>query len=170
MDFERKLYGVYRAVVHDNRDPDNQRRLKLKVTATGQEITNWVWPLDTYSLNTVVPKIGQGVLVNYIGGDPEYPIWLGSFGEQPSDRKRIYVEHLLNSINVSTITSYLIIKTHADNSKEVDLTATLVAMGLALRNHETRITTLEGKVATLEGKVATLESQMSGKANVGHSH
>ena len=155
MDYERKLFGVYRAVVHDNRDPENQRRLKLKVTATGEQITNWVWPLDTYSLNTVVPKIGQGVLVSYIGGDPEYPVWLGSFGKQPSDRKRVYVEHLLNSINISTITSYLIIKTHPDNSKEVDLTATLVAMGLALRNHETRITTLETTLATVRTTLAT---------------
>ncbi len=163
MDFEKKLYGVYRAVVHNNNDPEHQRRLKLKITATGQEVTNWVWPLDTYSLNTVVPEIGQGVLVSYIGGDPEYPIWLGSFGQQPSDRKRVYVEHLLNSINVSTIVDYLIIKTHPNNLKEVDLTATLVAMGLALKNHETRIT-------TLEGKVAALEAAMPNKSNVGHSH
>jgi len=80
MDFERTLPGVYRAVVHDNRDPKKLRRLKVKVTATGEQITNWVWPVISTKRP---PAIGTGVYVMYVGGDPEYPVWIGEFGEDP---------------------------------------------------------------------------------------
>jgi hypothetical protein len=58
MDFERTLPGIYRAVVHDNRDPKKLRRLKVKVTATGEQITNWVWPVISTKRP---PAIGTGV-------------------------------------------------------------------------------------------------------------
>ena len=80
MDFERKLPGIYRAIVHDNRDPKKLRRLKVKVTATGEQITNWIWPVISTKRP---PAIGTGVYVMYIGGDPEYPVWIGEFGEAP---------------------------------------------------------------------------------------
>jgi len=80
MDYERKLFGVYRAVVHDNRDPKHLRRLKVKVTATGEQITNWIWPVISTKRP---PAIGTGVYVMYVGGDPEYPVWIGEFGEEP---------------------------------------------------------------------------------------
>lgn len=80
MDFERTLPGIYRAVVHDNRDPKKLRRLKVKVTATGEQITNWVWPVISTKRP---PAIGTGVYVMYVGGDPEYPVWIGEFGEEP---------------------------------------------------------------------------------------
>lgn len=80
MEYERKLFGVYRAVVHDNRDPKKLRRLKVKSTATGEQITNWIWPVISTKRP---PAIGTGVYVMYVGGDPEYPVWIGEFGEEP---------------------------------------------------------------------------------------
>ena len=80
MDYERKLYGTYRAVVHDNKDPKNLRRLKVKSTATGEQVTNWIWPVISTKRP---PAIGTGVYVMYVGGDPEYPVWIGEFGEEP---------------------------------------------------------------------------------------
>ena len=80
MDYERKLYGVYRAIVHENRDPQHLRRLKVKSTATGEQITNWIWPVISTKRP---PAIGSGVYVLYVGGDPEYPVWVGEFGEEP---------------------------------------------------------------------------------------
>ena len=81
MDYERKLQGLYRAIVHDNKDPQHLRRLKLKVTATGEQVTNWVWPVISTKRP---PAIGTGVYVAYIGGDPEYPVWIGEFGKPES--------------------------------------------------------------------------------------
>jgi hypothetical protein len=77
MDGTKHLHGVYRAVVKDNRDPDNLRRLKLQVETSGGEVTDWAWPINA---TAKPPAIGQGVFVAYQGGDPEYPLWIGTFG------------------------------------------------------------------------------------------
>lgn len=72
-------YGLYRAVVKDNKDPKNLRRLKLQVAqTTGSEVTDWAWPVISTKRP---PAIGTGVYVTYIGGDPEYPVWIGEFGK-----------------------------------------------------------------------------------------
>jgi Type VI secretion system/phage-baseplate injector OB domain len=75
MDLIKRLQGIYRATVVDNRDPNHLRRLRVKVQTTGMEqsaVTNWIWP-----------AIGDAVFVLYVGGDPEYPVWIGEFGEDP---------------------------------------------------------------------------------------
>jgi hypothetical protein len=74
----KRLHGFYRAVVVDNNDPNNLRRLKVQVQTTGPEVTDWIWPVNA---TAKPPAIGQGVYVTYLGGDPEYPIWVGTFGK-----------------------------------------------------------------------------------------
>lgn len=83
MDVIKRLNGIYRASVVDNKDPDNLRRLKVMVQTTGLEqasVTNWIWPVISTKRP---PAIGTGVYVLYLGGDPEYPVWIGEFGETP---------------------------------------------------------------------------------------
>lgn len=72
-------HSVYRAVVKDNKDPKNLRRIKVTINqVTGVEITEWIWPI----LSTKrPPKVGTGVYVFYVGGDPDYPVWIGEFGK-----------------------------------------------------------------------------------------
>ena len=77
MDPVKRLYGVYRAVVKDNKDPQNLRRLLVQSQATGDEVTDWVWPIQA---TAKPPAIGQGVYIAYLGGDPEFPLWIGTFG------------------------------------------------------------------------------------------
>lgn len=72
-------YGLYRAVVKDNKDPKNLRRLKLQLAqTTGAEVTDWAWPIISTKRP---PAIGTGVFAGYFGGDPEYPFWIGEFGK-----------------------------------------------------------------------------------------
>jgi len=78
-DFIKRLNGIYRAVVVDNRDPKNLRRIKVQAQPTGVQVSDWVWPV--LSTNRP-PAIGSGCWVMYQGGDPEYPVWIGEFGEQ----------------------------------------------------------------------------------------
>jgi len=77
MDSIKRLYGVYRAVVKDNKDLQNLRRVKVQSQATGIEVTDWVWPVYA---TAKPPAIGQGVYIAYLGGDPEFPVWIGTFG------------------------------------------------------------------------------------------
>ena len=75
----RRYHSVYRGIVRDIRDPQNLRRIKVSVPqVTGPEITDWIWPM----LSTKKPPaVGNGVWVFYIGGDPDYPVWIGDFGK-----------------------------------------------------------------------------------------
>lgn len=143
MDEVKRFPGVYRGVVKDNKDPQNQRRLKLQVQTTGSELTDWAWPIEAAGLNVSVPEVGQGVWVSYAGGDPEYPIWHGKFGKHQGKSKPVKINPLQDSVSLTGLTSYLIINTLADGTKEVDLVASLVAMANKLKDHETRIHTLE---------------------------
>lgn len=77
-------FGLFRAVVKDNKDPKNLRRLKLQIAqTTGVEVTDWVWPVMSTARP---PEIGSGVFAGYFGGDPEYPYWIGEFGSQTPDK------------------------------------------------------------------------------------
>jgi hypothetical protein len=76
--------GLFRAVIKDNKDPKNLRRLKLQIAqTTGVEVTDWAWPIFSTARP---PAIGTGVYAGYFGGDPEYPFWLGEFGTKPGDK------------------------------------------------------------------------------------
>lgn len=74
----RQLHGLYRAVVKDNKDPKNLRRLKLQIQTHGGEVTDWAWPIISTKRP---PAIGTGVYAAYLGSDPEYPLWIGEFGK-----------------------------------------------------------------------------------------
>jgi hypothetical protein len=152
MDDIKRLYGVYRAVVIDNKDPKNLRRLLVQSQATGVEVTDWIWPMEPSSIHTAVPVVGQGVWVTYVGGDPEYPVWSGSFGKNQGKNKQIFVKPLDDTVSLTGLTSHVIIIKQADGTSEVDLTGTLMALA-------NKVKVLEGKVTTLESKVATLESK-----------
>lgn len=102
MDPIKRLNGVYRAVVKDIRDPKNLRRIKVSVNQpTGVEISEWVWPI----LSTKrPPKVGSGVFVFYIAGDPEYPVWIGEFG-LPQDIQGVFSYGSWYSTQDQTVTS-----------------------------------------------------------------
>lgn len=158
-----RLYGIYRGIVKDNKDPLKQRRLQLLVQTTGPDKTEWVWPTEPANVSIEVPVIGQGVWVQYIGGDPEYPVWSGAFGKNQGKNKHLYIKPLADSVSLTGLTDHIIILKQSDGTSEVDLTATLMALA-------NKVKTLEGKVTVLEGKVTTLESQMLAKASTSHTH
>ena len=149
--------GFFRAVVQNNRDPLNQRRLQVLVPqSTGPEITDWVWPVEPHGIHTAPPKVGQGVWVSYISGDSEYPVWIGSFGKHQEASKPYLISPLMNSVSLAGLTPYLIVESEPDGTQVVHLTKTLLAMAKTLQNHEQRI--------------QSLEAQMPNKADISHSH
>jgi hypothetical protein len=159
MDPIKRYYGVYRAVVKDNKDPNKQRRIKVSITqVTGNEITDWVWPMEPSSIHTEVPVVGQGVWVTYIGGDPEYPVWLGSFGKNQGKNKQIFIKPLADSVSLTGLTPYLKTNKQSDGTTEVDLTDTLMLMANKLKQYETRIASLESQLTTLHNTLATRTS------------
>ena len=75
-----KFFGLYRGQVVDNVDPANKRRLRVVVPQVlGDAPTNWAWEQEAGILVTL-PSVGQGVWVQFEGGDPSFPVWTGTFG------------------------------------------------------------------------------------------
>lgn len=81
----RRFYGVYRGLVTDNRDPLNKGRVKLQIPQVlATEVTDWAWGVYTPGVQHTPPNIGQGVFVQFEGGDPSFPIWTLSFDSNGS--------------------------------------------------------------------------------------
>lgn len=77
----RRFYGLYRGTVADVKDPDNNRRVKMTVPQVlGEEQTDWAWPMDLAGAYIAPPAVGQGVWVQFEGGDPSFPVWSSTFG------------------------------------------------------------------------------------------
>ena len=84
LDYVRSRYfGKYRAVVTDNADPTRRGRLQVRVPAVLGDLTVWAMPCVPYAGAGVgfysLPESGAGVWVEFEGGDPSYPIWVGCF-------------------------------------------------------------------------------------------
>jgi hypothetical protein len=74
-----RFYGTYRGVVYDTADPKSKSRIRVKVPQILSDYpTEWCWPIGVVGS---VPAVGQGVWVQFEGGDPAYPLWAGSFSE-----------------------------------------------------------------------------------------
>jgi len=160
MDPVKRLYGIYRGVVKDTRDPDKQRRLKVSIPqVSGTEVSEWAWPIEPSSINTDVPIVGQGVWISFIGGDPDYPVWSGAFGKNQGKNKKMFIKPLDNKTSLTGLSAHVITIKNSDGTTDVDLTATLMALANKVKTLETKVTTLEGKVTTLEGQVTTLQGQ-----------
>ena len=156
MSIGRQVFaGVYRSTVVNNRDPKKQRRLQVELTTSVGHFTDWVWPIEPANISTEVPDIGQGVWVHFQAGDHEYPTWSGSFGKHKGKSKRLYIKALSDSVNISTVTSYVKTVKQADGTTEIDLMSTVIAMANALKDHETRIASLESQLITLHSTLGT---------------
>lgn len=78
-----RYFGKYRGTVTDNGDPTGRGRLQVRVPAVLGDLTVWAMPCVPYAGEGVgfysLPEPGAGVWVEFEGGDPSYPIWVGCF-------------------------------------------------------------------------------------------
>jgi uncharacterized protein involved in type VI secretion and phage assembly len=79
-----KYYGVYRATVVNNVDPQQMGRIQVTVPdAGGLTPSTWAMPCAPVTGRQsgvyVVPAIGSGVWIQFEQGDPDYPVWMGGW-------------------------------------------------------------------------------------------
>lgn len=84
LDFIRSRYfGKYRGTVVDNKDPTQRGRVQVNVPAVLGDLHVWAMPCVPYAGNDVgllsLPDEGTGIWVEFEGGDPSFPIWVGCF-------------------------------------------------------------------------------------------
>lgn len=78
-----KCLGKYRGRVIDNDDPSDLGRLRIDVPQIHGSMSQWAAACVPYAGGQPwardVPPPGTSVWVEFEGGDPSYPIWVGCF-------------------------------------------------------------------------------------------
>ena len=75
-----KFFGPYRGTVKDNNDPSGQMRIIAIVPSVlGESKTGWALPCVPPGVRSV-PDVGDFVWIEFEGGDPDYPVWIGTAG------------------------------------------------------------------------------------------
>ncbi|HKY01872.1 MAG TPA: phage baseplate assembly protein V [Burkholderiales bacterium] len=96
---ENAWYGKYRAVVVDNKDPEQLGRLRLMIPSvfggvTGEPspedpfVTDWAWPCMPCGGKAeqgffFIPDVGAKVWAEFEEGHLDCPIWVGGFWAKP---------------------------------------------------------------------------------------
>ena len=76
-------FGLFRGTCVNNIDPMQMGRIQVLVPSIGLPPSSWAMPClpvtGTQAGVFAVPPIGAGVWVEFEGGDPDYPVWVGGF-------------------------------------------------------------------------------------------
>ncbi len=80
----KKFFGKYRGSVVDNVDLMRQGRIQVTCAdVLGPGISSWAMPCLPFggiqSGLFTIPPIGSGVWIEFEGGNPDFPIWVGGF-------------------------------------------------------------------------------------------
>jgi hypothetical protein len=92
---ERRFYGKYRGFVKKNQDPENLGRLMVTVPSVlGDKVALWAFPCVPYGGMPnqgflFIPENNAGVWIEFEEGDPEFPIWVGTFWSKPNGKSEV---------------------------------------------------------------------------------
>ncbi len=84
------FYGKYRGIVTDIQDPLMQGRIKARVPEVlGDGESGWALPCLAFGGSQmglfVLPAVGSAVWMEFEHGDPDYPVWAGSWFGSATD-------------------------------------------------------------------------------------
>lgn len=71
-----RCFGIYRGIVTDNEDPSGRKKIRVQIPMVLGKSESWAVgcvPLSATSL----PEVGTDVWIEFEGGDPSYPVWVG---------------------------------------------------------------------------------------------
>lgn len=86
----QRYYGKYRATVLNNVDVQNQGRIQVQLgDRYGPFPSTWALPALQFAGKNqsgivALPAMGSMVWVEFEAGDPDYPVWSGSFWPDPA--------------------------------------------------------------------------------------
>lgn len=95
------LNGLYRGTVSNNVDPEKLCRLQVRVPDVSQDTIQWAMPCVPMGGArdfgaVVIPPLGANVWVMFESGQPEFPVWMGTFWTphnpppESSERRRVF--------------------------------------------------------------------------------
>jgi uncharacterized protein involved in type VI secretion and phage assembly len=131
---ENRYFGKYTGFVSDNSDPEKRGRLRVKVPAVlGPDvISGWALPCAPFGGQAsqgffFVPDVDAGVWVEFEGGDPDYPIWVGTFWSKPGGTTEVPAPAGSQSPPTSKIIAtkkHIVEFADADNQEAIKITDT----------------------------------------------
>ena len=84
-----QYFGIYRGTVVNNIDPTRIGRIMAIVPDVGGTTLMWAMPcvpLAGRQMGTfMVPQVGANVWMQFEGGDPNYPVWIGGYWSTAAD-------------------------------------------------------------------------------------
>jgi uncharacterized protein involved in type VI secretion and phage assembly len=87
---ENGFFGKYRGIVSNNQDPLQRGRIRAYVPDVfGDQESGWAQPCMPFAGDKMgffaVPPVQAPVWIEFEGGDPDYPIWVGCRWEDAKD-------------------------------------------------------------------------------------
>jgi uncharacterized protein involved in type VI secretion and phage assembly len=166
----KKYFGKYRGTVVNNVDPLQKGRIQVMVPdVSNVMLSSWATPCLPFGGMQMgmftVPMIGAGVWIEFEQGDPDYPVWVGSFwgnaGEVPALAKLVppavpgvtLQTPAQNGIVVSDVpgpTGGIMLKTASGAMISVSDT------GITISNGKGAVITMIGKVVDINGGGLTI--------------
>ena len=145
-----RFFGKYRGFVTSNTDSEARGRLQVRVPNVMGDQLIWALPCVPYAGNGVgffaMPPVDAGVWIEFEGGDPSYPVWVGCF----------WSDGQIDSADASPSIKFW--KTDSATIRIDDDAGTVT------------IETSDGSVLTIgSGKISSEASEVSASAN-GNSH
>ena len=146
---EQNFGGVYLGLVHDNKDPLNNRRLKVRVPQLfGTNSTDWAPAMLSNTTDYETPKVNQPVWVMFEGGKPGFPVWSAIHAVPGQASKTV----LIKNPTTAQLAEEFIISSTTGSRTELDLVSTLVAMSQEIEALIARVTSLETRMTAEENK------------------
>jgi uncharacterized protein involved in type VI secretion and phage assembly len=110
----RPFHGKYRGIVSDIQDPLFLGRIKARVPdVLGDAESGWALPCAPFGGSSsgffALPTSGSSVWIEFEHGDPDYPIWVGSWFGAPTDLPPILLVPPYKKVMVQTAGGHHII-------------------------------------------------------------
>lgn len=92
-----RYFAPEKGTVVDNADPEGLYRCRIEVPGIIEK-TDWAYPIGTNGGGSkgrgswVVPEIGALVVVMFIGGDVEHPVYMGGWWKLPDEGPELPTE------------------------------------------------------------------------------
>jgi hypothetical protein len=126
----QRFFGNYRGVVFDNNDPDKLGRIRVTVPQLfADSATGWAWPKNSAGLVLQPPPVGQGVWVEFEGGDSSFPIWTGTFGKNVTESNNISIAPLAPG---NLYEKFLVKNYNTDGTTDINLVESITSIASAV--------------------------------------
>jgi hypothetical protein len=126
----QRFFGNYRGVVFDNNDPDKLGRIRVTVPQLfADTATGWAWPKNSAGLVLQPPPVGQGVWVEFEGGDSSFPIWTGTFGKNVTESNNISIAPLAPG---NLYEKFLVKNYNTDGTTDINLVESITSIASAV--------------------------------------